>query len=190
MLFATLIVMYCSSVAKWCDVFRTLTREAHITCEANITPEGHITLRASGTHRWKKTNSQVSWSFFWQRNQDLNPDEQSQSLLCYRYTIPLWFNALTFYHMKICLSRGFRNFFGMSKKSEPWGRFYFENSLVLRLWDNSVVKPWFFPKNIWYIVICNLTIPVSGDKDKWQIPQQSIATPILSFREWCPFCFL
>ena len=26
---------------------------------------------------------------FWQRNQDLNPDEQSQSLLCYRYTIPL-----------------------------------------------------------------------------------------------------
>ena len=152
MLFATLIVMYCSSVAKWCDVFRILTREAHITCEANITPEGHITFRASGTHRWKKTNSQVSWSFFWQRNQDLNPDEQSQSLLCYRYTIPLWFNALTFYHTKICLSRVFRNFFGMSRKVRMW-RYQITMKMqaprskqsvnrykktVSRLWDNNV----------------------------------------------------
>ena len=40
-------------VAKRCDVFRILTREAHITCEANITPDGHITFRASGTHRSK-----------------------------------------------------------------------------------------------------------------------------------------
>jgi hypothetical protein len=41
-------------VAKRCDVFRILTREAHITCEANITPEGHITFRRGGTHRSKK----------------------------------------------------------------------------------------------------------------------------------------
>ena len=27
--------------------------------------------------------------FFWQRNRDSNPNKQSQSLLCYRYTIPL-----------------------------------------------------------------------------------------------------
>ncbi len=26
---------------------------------------------------------------FWQRNRDSNPNKQSQSLLCYRYTIPL-----------------------------------------------------------------------------------------------------
>jgi hypothetical protein len=34
-------------------VFRH-TREAHITCEANITPEVHISFCASGTHRSKK----------------------------------------------------------------------------------------------------------------------------------------
>ena len=32
---------------------------------------------------------------FWQRYQDLNPDKQSQSLLCYPYTIPLYFAALS-----------------------------------------------------------------------------------------------
>ena len=36
----------------------------------------------------EKTPLRVS-SLFWQRNRDSNPNIQSQSLLCYRYTIPL-----------------------------------------------------------------------------------------------------
>jgi hypothetical protein len=38
-------------------VFRILTREAHITCEANITPEGYNTFRESGTHRSKNKST-------------------------------------------------------------------------------------------------------------------------------------
>ena len=41
--------------------------------------------------------------FFWQRNRDSNPNIQSQSLLCYRYTIPL-FCACLFYHNNFRLS--------------------------------------------------------------------------------------
>ena len=40
----------------------------------------------------KKPTSRVGF-FFWQRNRDSNPNIQSQSLLCYRYTIPLRFSA-------------------------------------------------------------------------------------------------
>ena len=36
----------------------------------------------------EKSTSANRCAFFWLRNQDLNPDEQSQSLLCYHYTIP------------------------------------------------------------------------------------------------------
>ena len=31
------------------------------------------------------------WLFFWLGNLDSNQDKQSQSLLCYRYTIPQYF---------------------------------------------------------------------------------------------------
>jgi hypothetical protein len=48
-------------------VFRLLTREAHITCEANITPEGHISFRASGTHRSKKKSTAIAVLFFLER---------------------------------------------------------------------------------------------------------------------------
>ena len=49
-------------VAKCCDVYRILTREAHITSEGNITPEGHISFRVSGTHRSK--NKSTSYEVF------------------------------------------------------------------------------------------------------------------------------
>ena len=40
---------------------------------------------------------------FWQRYQDLNPDKQSQSLLCYHYTIPLSV-SLSFFRF-VCFRR-------------------------------------------------------------------------------------
>ena len=43
------------------------------------------------------------WLVRWQRNRDSNPNIQSQSLLCYRYTIPL-FCACLFYHNNFRLS--------------------------------------------------------------------------------------
>ena len=43
----------------------------------------------------KKTPPIGDVFFIWQRNRDSNPNKQSQSLSCYRYTIPL--NALLLY---------------------------------------------------------------------------------------------
>ena len=44
----------------------------------------------------KKISHPFGW-LFWQRNRDSNPNKQSQSLLCYLYTIPLY---LLFYLSK------------------------------------------------------------------------------------------
>ncbi len=53
----------------------------------------YAALRASMIYHCFAMDKKILVAFatriFWQRNQDLNPDEQSQSLLCYRYTIPL-----------------------------------------------------------------------------------------------------
>ena len=38
----------------------------------------------------KKTDHRMMVCFLWQRNRDSNPNIQSQSLLCYLYTIPLF----------------------------------------------------------------------------------------------------
>ena len=35
--------------------------------------------------------------FYWLGNRDSNPNRQSQSLLCYRYTIPQWICYLDYY---------------------------------------------------------------------------------------------
>ena len=70
----------------------------------------------------KKNRPPFWWSvFLWQRNQDSNPDIQSQSLLCYLYTIPLFNFALSFracilYHSKLRLSIVFLNFFILQAK--------------------------------------------------------------------------
>ena len=37
----------------------------------------------------KKQTMKKHGLFYWQRNRDSNPNKQSQSLSCYRYTIPL-----------------------------------------------------------------------------------------------------
>ena len=37
----------------------------------------------------KNKNHPIGWFCFWQRDRDSNPNKQSQSLSCYRYTIPL-----------------------------------------------------------------------------------------------------
>ena len=55
--------------------------------------EGRLFLNISGLvslipFQNKKPTARVG-SLFWQRNRDSNPNIQSQSLLCYRYTIPL-----------------------------------------------------------------------------------------------------
>ena len=46
-------------------------------------------VRAYSAAKKRKTDHQVMVCFSWQRNRDSNPNIQSQSLLCYRYTIPL-----------------------------------------------------------------------------------------------------
>ncbi len=53
----------------------------------------------------KKDTDLVSFFVLWLGNKDSNPDIQSQSLLCYRYTIPQYcFLRYQLYHRKICLS--------------------------------------------------------------------------------------
>ena len=51
------------------------------------------------SHRERKNDHRMMVVFLWQRNRDSNPNIQSQSLLCYRYTIPLYipFFSGTFY---------------------------------------------------------------------------------------------
>ncbi len=53
---------------------------------------------------------------FWLRNQDLNPDEQSQSLLFYRYTIPQLLSA------RIILAQNFVFVKPFFKKSESFSK--------------------------------------------------------------------
>ena len=63
----------------------------------------------------RKTDHRMMVCFSWQRNRDSNPNIQSQSLLCYRYTIPLklcsFIERTIFYHKKILLSIPFDNIF-------------------------------------------------------------------------------
>ena len=51
--------------------------------------------------------------FFWQRDRDSNPNKQSQSLSCYRYTIPLRREILYYYsfRMSIVYSKIFKKVF-------------------------------------------------------------------------------
>ena len=39
----------------------------------------------------------VSAFLYWLRNRDSNPNKQSQSLSCYRYTIPQWIVNIVYY---------------------------------------------------------------------------------------------
>ena len=64
---------WCSAIAQWCiapssqsDVICSASSRAKRTSLAKQTSRPRGTSRsACGTHRWKMTNSQVSWSFFW-----------------------------------------------------------------------------------------------------------------------------
>ncbi len=49
-------------------------------------PEARVRMLFHGQSKRTLTRSVL---LFWQRNRDSNPNIQSQSLLCYRYTIPL-----------------------------------------------------------------------------------------------------
>ena len=70
--------------------------------------------------RKRKTDHREMVCFSWQRNRDSNPNIQSQSLLCYRYTIPLklysFIERTIFYHKKILLSIPFDNIFRILMK--------------------------------------------------------------------------
>ena len=67
------------------------------------------------TAKGKKNDHPMMVVFLWQGNRDSNPKIQSQSLLCYRYTIPLFsflrkalaFRAYIYYHKKFGLSIAF-----------------------------------------------------------------------------------
>ena len=58
-------------------------------------------VRAYSTVKKRKTDHRVMVCFSWQRNRDSNPNIQSQSLLCYRYTIPLC-KILSSYKRRFC----------------------------------------------------------------------------------------
>ena len=63
---------------------------------------------------FKKTKTTRLGGFvFWQRDRDSNPNKQSQSLSCYRYTIPLGREILYYYNfrMSIVYSKFFRKNF-------------------------------------------------------------------------------
>ena len=73
--------------------------------------------RKSRAHRKHRTTSeplQFRGSFIWQRVKDSNPHIQSQSLLCYLYTNPLYPSAAAnryYYTEKVCFVKGFFKFF-------------------------------------------------------------------------------
>ena len=71
-------------------------------------------IHKSGSDTAKQKTDHKGRFLFWLRNQDLNPDEQSQSLLCYRYTIPQLLSA------RIILTHFFLFVKSFFKKSESF----------------------------------------------------------------------
>ena len=69
----------------------------------------------------KKGPPHLGKPLFWQREKDSNPHIQSQSLLCYPYTIPLYFACLLKgkgYYTKprgVCQGGGVKKFFAFSE---------------------------------------------------------------------------
>ena len=84
---------------------------------ANPVPCGTVVQSDYSAAKRKKTDHRMMACFLWQRNRDSNPNIQSQSLLCYLYTIPLFnFGRCLFYHIKSILSSAFLSFLKKSKK--------------------------------------------------------------------------
>ena len=73
------------------------------------------TLARRGTSRGKRKSHQLKADGFWQRVKDSNPHIQSQSLLCYHYTNPL-FRCRSYRTMAIIANR--------KKKSIPFLHFF------------------------------------------------------------------
>ena len=85
---------------------------AHFTREAYFTHEVHFTNPARDLFRWKKTNSQVNWSFFLAGVQGFEPRKwRSQSPLPYRLATPqcvgFVLTTCILYQKKFGLSIGF-----------------------------------------------------------------------------------
>ena len=59
-----------------------------------------ITYQTSIPSAWIKNQAAVGCLIFWQRYKDSNLNKQSQSLSCYRYTIPLCFGDEIYYTPK------------------------------------------------------------------------------------------
>ena len=89
---------FCSSRCRYRECF--VPRTMLCACGMRTSPSAEV--RAYSAAKKRKTDHRVMVCFSWQRNRDSNPNIQSQSLLCYRYTIPLcWLLS--------CFSGGFAN---------------------------------------------------------------------------------
>ena len=146
--------IWCFSLrSKWCcatscrndAMFALMCPQAHI-----IRRSRHHWLQpssfAEGKHHWKKTKSRVTWSFFLQRNRDSNPNIQSQSLLCYRYTIPLSLFSLISISQRMTFVKGvFKIYFAF------FSFFVFQYEDLNKIERFSPYFPWHqshFPLNI------------------------------------------
>ena len=87
----------CGSVGTVSLFFHCAQREKH-----SYAPKTDVLKFSKHAERAKKTSEPLQFRGFlnWQRVKDSNPHIQSQSLLCYPYTIPLttWCSAEHFYY--------------------------------------------------------------------------------------------
>ena len=97
----------CCSGIVLCVSFRFTCRDCYLPLTTQIRavrvcePRAlrHCGSRAYSAAKRKKTDHRMMVCFLWQRNRDSNPNIQSQSLLCYLYTIPL--NIVQVIHARI-----------------------------------------------------------------------------------------
>ena len=93
-----------------------------------------------------KTDHQMMVCFVWQRNRDSNPNIQSQSLLCYRYTIPLSLFSLIIVAQRLTFVKGvFKIYFAF------FSFFVFQYEDLNKIERFSPYFPWHqshFPLNI------------------------------------------
>ena len=86
-----------------CRLQASLTRSARQMRTPRLAMRGAVVRVLYSTAKGKKNDHQMMVVFLWQGNRDSNPNIQSQSLLCCRYTIPLCHNGLYFStHYFIC----------------------------------------------------------------------------------------
>ena len=84
-----------------CRLRASSTRSARRMRTPRLAKSSALGWEASIPLPYDEKSHPFGWLVVWQRNRDSNPNIQSQSLLCYRYTIPLC-KILSSYKRRFC----------------------------------------------------------------------------------------